>query len=342
MGRPNVVIFYTDDQGTMDAGCYGSVDLKTPHMDGLAGRGIRFTQAYAHTVCCPSRSALLTGRFPQRSGINDWASNHVSDEKGINMFLDEVTIAQILKAEGYRTALFGKWHVGAKLEHGPNAFGFDEFFGHRCGFIDNYKHMFLHSNRGQPPFHDLWRDLEEVFEDGVYFSDLVVREAHRFLDEAGDDPFFLYLPFNLPHYPYQPDGKFVDDYKDLPEPRSLYAPMVATVDDRIGQVIQKIDDLGMRDNTLIIYMSDNGHSVETFQSWGMEYGAHGGGGNTGRWRGHKGTFYEGGIRVPAIVSFPGHIPQGEVRDQAMTNMDFLTTILEMLGIEVPDCEIDGK
>ena len=187
MGRPNVVIFYTDDQGTMDAGCYGSVDLKTPHMDGLAGRGIRFTQAYAHTVCCPSRSALLTGRFPQRSGINDWASNHVSDEKGINMFLDEVTIAQILKAEGYRTALFGKWHVGAKLEHGPNAFGFDEFFGHRCGFIDNYKHMFLHSNRGQPPFHDLWRDLEEVFEDGVYFSDLVVREAHRFLDEAGDD-----------------------------------------------------------------------------------------------------------------------------------------------------------
>jgi arylsulfatase A len=127
MNKPNIIIFYTDDQGTLDVGCYGSKDLYTPNMDALANKGVRFTQAYSHTVCCPSRAALLTGRYPQRCGINDWTSNHPSDEKKTNMSLDEITIAQYLKKDKYKTALIGKWHCGANLKHGPNNFGFDFF-----------------------------------------------------------------------------------------------------------------------------------------------------------------------------------------------------------------------
>ena len=230
MDKPNIVILYTDDQGTMDASCYGSKDLFTPAMDSLADTGVRFTQAYAHTVCCPSRAALLTGRYPQRCNVNDWCSSHPSDELSRNMFNDEVTIASHLRSAGYSTALFGKWHLGANLQHGPLEFGFEEFFGHRSGFIDNYRHMFLHSHPGRPPFHDLWRNKKEIFLDGCYFPDLVTQEAMLFLEKHREDPFFLYVPFNLPHYPYQPDPDLLEKYRDLPDPRRPYAAMVSTVD----------------------------------------------------------------------------------------------------------------
>ena len=340
--KPNIIIFYTDDQGTLDANCYGARDLHTPAMDSLAQNGIRFTRAYAHTVCCPSRAALLTGRYPQRGGVNEWTDNHPRIGDKICMNLDEPTIARTLQESGYKTALFGKWHLGADLDHCPTEFGFDEFYGHRGGFIDNYKHLFLHSHRSRPPFHDLWRDKEEIFEDGSYFPDLVVREANRFIHKNSDVPFFLYLPFNLPHYPYQADEKFAGLYRDLPYPRNLYAPMVTTVDDRIGQVLAILDELKIRENTLIIYMSDNGHSTESSKNWGVEYGAHGGGGYAGEWTGHKSTFYEGGIRVPAIISMPGVIPSGEVRDQTITNMDYFPTILELLGLPLSDKHLDGE
>ena len=134
--KPNVVIFYTDDQGTLDAGCYGSDDLHTPNIDRIAANGVKFTQAYAHTVCCPSRAALLTGRHPQRSGINSWTQGNMKGPNGTNMALAEVTIAELLKSAGYQTALFGKWHVGSHRNHGPMKQGFDEFFGIRNGFID--------------------------------------------------------------------------------------------------------------------------------------------------------------------------------------------------------------
>ena len=342
MKQPNILIIYTDDQGTMDAGCYGAADICTPHMDALARRGIRFTQSYAHQVCCPSRAALLTGRYPQRCNVNDWTSNHPSDENNRNMNLDEITIARLLKDNGYRTALFGKWHLGAKLEHGPNAFGFDEFFGHRSGFIDNYRHMFLHSHGGQPPFHDLWEDEVEVHMDGHFFADLVTARATNFLEQNKDNPFFLYVPFNLPHYPYQPDADYMEKYSHLPEPRRPYAAMVSTVDRRIGRIMDKLDELELRENTLVFYMSDNGHSTEDAWNWDFRYGAYGGGGYTGQWRGAKGSFLEGGIRVPAIISMPGTIPEGEVRDQAVSNMDLFPTIVEMCGLKAPERKLDGQ
>lgn len=255
------------------------------------------------------------------------------------MRLEEVTIAEALKEHGYRTALFGKWHLGATPGYGPNEQGFDEFFGHLGGFIDNYKHAFLHGK----DFHDLYRDREEVFENGKYFPDLIVREAHRFLEANKGRPFFMYAAFNVPHYPEQADPKFTEMYKDMPMPRRSYAAMVSTTDDRIGRILAKLDELGLRDETLVIYMSDNGHSTENSRNEdGTNYGANGGGGNTGRWRGAKGSLLEGGIRVPAVISLPGRIPQGEVRGQAVINADFFPTILDLCGIPQPKHKIDGK
>jgi arylsulfatase A len=346
--KPNIVILFTDDQGTLDAGCYGASDLYTPHIDRLSQSGVRFTRAYAHTVCCPSRAALLTGRHPQRSGIRDWTQNNPHDlVKGLNMPLDEVTLAEVLKNQGYRTGLFGKWHLGAATENGPLEQGFDKFFGHRSGFIDNYVHYFLHG-RG---FHDLWSDKEEIFLPDSYFPSMVTEKAVEFIDNNNGDPFFLYVAFNLPHYPEQPDSQFVAANSHLTEPRRSYATVVSTVDDMIGQIINKLEELSLRENTLVIFMSDNGHSTEeTFiriddhtsgLPKGTNYCANGGGGFTGPWRGAKGSLLEGGIRVPAILSYPGHFPENETRDQVISIMDIFPTICELVGTSLPDRPIDG-
>ena len=342
MDPPNVILIQADDQGTLDAGCYGSTDLRTPHLDALAARGTRFTQAYGHTVCCPSRAALLTGRYPQRSGINDWCSNHPSDEKRTGLAPDAITLASVLGSHGYRTALLGKWHLGAKLEQGPRAFGFDEFFGHRGGFIDNYSHHFLHAKPGQPPFHDLWRDDSEIQADGRYFPDMVTERAQLFLERHRSRPFYLHLAFNLPHYPYQPDADLGREYARLGDPRGLYAAAVATLDRRVGRVLETVDDLGLCESTLVCYSSDHGHSTEDFWNWDENYGARGGGGDTGPWRGAKGSLLEGGIRVPTILSLPGRLPAGEVRDQLVTNMDVMPTILDVCGLPAPDVTLDGR
>ena len=339
MEAPNVILIQADDHGTLDAGCYGSTDLRTPTLDALAAGGTRFTQAYGHTVCCPSRAALMTGRYPQRCGINDWCSNHPSDERGVGMASSAVTLASVLRSHGYRTGLFGKWHLGARPESRPRDFGFDEFFGHLGGFIDNYSHRFLHAKPGQPPFHDLWENDTEVFLDGSYFPDLVTDRAVRFLEREQRAPFYLHLAPNLPHYPYQPDHDFLDAFAHLSEPRASYAAMVATLDRRVGRVLATVDRLGLRERTLVCYTSDHGHSTEEFANWGESYGAGGGGGNTGPWRGAKGSFLEGGIRVPTILSLPGTIPAGAVRDQIVTNMDLMPTILDACGIAEPEGEI---
>ncbi len=232
--RPNVVLIFTDDQGTLDAGCYGSGDLYTPAIDELAAEGVRFTQAYSHTVCCPARAMLMTGRHPQRSGVNTWTQGNAKSPKGLNMALGEVTLAEALRGAGYRTALFGKWHLGAHPDSGPTCQGFDEFFGHRGGFIDNYRHYFLHG----AGFHDLYEGTKEVFRRGEYFPDMVTERALEFIERNRRNPFFLYLAFNIPHYPEQADAKFESRYEKLEMPRRSYAQMISTVDDRIGQVIK--------------------------------------------------------------------------------------------------------
>ena len=225
--KPNVVILFTDDQGTIDANCYGSNDLITPNIDKLAATGVRFTQAYAHTVCCPARAALLTGRHPQRGGVVHWTQGDMNSAKGINMALEEVTLAEILKPAGYRTALYGKWHLGAHRDFGPKKQGFDEFFGIRDGFIDNYNHYFLHGSG----FHDLYEGVKPVKRPGKYFPELMVQRSLKFIMQNKDRPFLLYVPFNIPHYPEQALKRFEAVYKDIDESaRRSYAAIVSTTD----------------------------------------------------------------------------------------------------------------
>jgi arylsulfatase A len=350
--KPNVVIFYTDDQGTLDANCYGSDDLYTPTMDKLATTGVRFTQAYAHVVCCPSRGLLLTGRHPQRYGITNWTQGsrkaREGNPTGTNLPASEITIAESLKSAGYKTALFGKWHLGAKAGVGPVEQGFDRFYGHLGGFIDNYNHHFLHG-RG---FHDLYENNQEIFRRKDYFPDIVTNQAVKYIEENKASPFFMYVAFNIPHYPEQADKKFDERYEALKMPRKSYAKMVSTVDDRMGQILDKLEELKLRDNTIVIFMSDNGHSAENKSGIDVDnhasgfpkghyYSAHGGGGNTGKWIGQKGSYLEGGIRVPAIISYPGKLPQGAVRDQAISATDWFPTILDLCKIERPKVKLDG-
>ena len=347
--KPNVIFIFTDDQGTLDANCFGSNDLHTPAIDELAKNGIKFTQAYSHTVCCPARAALLTGRYPQRSGVNSWTQGDLKSSRGINMNADEFTIAESLRAAGYRTALYGKWHLGAARDSGPTTQGFDEFFGLRGGFIDNYNHYFLHG----AGFYDLYEKTEEVHARGKYFPDMMTERALKFIDKNKDGPFFLYFSLNIPHYPEQALEMFGERYKELPMPRRSYAAMISTTDHYIGQILKKLDDLKLAEDTLIVFMSDNGHSAEHSQirvdnhSSGLKkghyYGAFGGGGNAGPYRGNKGTFFEGGIRVPAILSYPKALPKGSVRDQAVTSMDWYPTVLDLCGIEKDKrISFDGK
>lgn len=346
--QPNVVILFTDDQGTLDVNCYGSGDLYTPNMDKLAATGVRFTQAYAHTVCCPARAMLLTGRHPQRGGVHNWTQGDMNGVKGINMALSEVTLAEALQAIGYRTALYGKWHLGAHRDYGPKKQGFDEFFGIRDGFIDNYNHYFLHGTG----YHDLYEGTTPVQAPGEYFPEMMVRRALRFIDENKKRPFFLYVPFNIPHYPEQALKRFETRYQNInDEARRSYGAIVSTTDYYVGQIMDRLEAHGLRNNTIVVFMSDNGHSEETSNRIRVEnhksglpkehfYGASGGG-STGKWLGQKGTFLEGGIRVPAMISYPGKLPAGSVRDQAITAMDWMPTILHLCNTARPDLELDG-
>ena len=340
--RPNILIILTDDQGTIDANCYGSTDLRTPNIDRLAATGVRFTQAYAHTVCCPARAALMTGRHPQRGGVHHWTQGDLNGPDGINMALGEVTLAEALKPAGYRTALYGKWHLGAHRDFGPKKQGFDEFFGIRDGFIDNYNHYFLHGSG----FHDLYDGIKPVKAPGKYFPELMVQRSLKFIMQNKDRPFLLYVPFNIPHYPEQALKQFETRYKDIAAPaRRSYAAIVSTTDHYIGQIVDKLEALDLRENTAIIFMSDNGHSEETGNRIRVEnhrsgypkghfYGASGGG-STGKWIGQKGSFLEGGVRVPAIISYPAKLPKGEVRGQIITAMDWFPTVLDLCGVQQP-------
>lgn len=322
---PNVVLIVSDDQGFGDVDCYGAEDLRTPNLDALAGSGVRFTQFYtAAPICSPARAALLTGLYPQRAGL---ANNAYA---GTGLPPERTTIAESFREAGYRTALFGKWHLGNVPEKSPLKQGFDEFFGHKEGCIDNYSHFFYWAG---PNRHDLWRNDEEHHEDGAFFPDLVVREACRFIGENRDRPFFLYLPFNLPHYPLQAEERFRDMYSRLDKERARYAAVVSSLDEKIGRVIETLDVLELRENTIVVFMSDNGHSVEerTF----------GGGGSAGPYRGHKFTLFEGGIRVPCIVSWPGQIPAGKVCAQPVISMDWFPALASWCGAPLPDEPLDG-
>jgi arylsulfatase A-like enzyme len=312
-------------------GAYGANDLDTPNMDALAERGVRFTQFYAPApVCSPSRAGLLTGRYPVAAGVPGNVSSKPGDA---GMPAEQVTMAEMFKQAGYATAHIGKWHLGYSPETMPNAQGFDHSFGHMGGCIDNYSHFFYWSG---PNRHDLHRNGEEVFEDGEHFQDLMVREADEFIRGHRDKPFFMYFAFNSPHYPYQGYARWLKHYRDqgVAYPRDLYAAFLSTQDEHIGQLVGLIDATGIRENTIIVMQSDHGHSTEER--------AHFGGGNAGPYRGAKFSMFEGGLRVPAVISWPGHLPEGDTREQIAHGCDWMPTLAALCGIDTVPSGIDGK
>ncbi len=329
--RPNVILIYSDDQGTIDLNIYGAKDLVTPNIDRLAKSGIMFTQFYAAPVCSPSRASLLTGLTAQKAGVPGNAGASAESNAGLSG--DRYTMAEMFKAAGYRTAHIGKWHLGYQPEMSPNAQGFDYSFGHLVGCIDNYSHFFYWNG---PNRHDLYRNGKEVFYPGQYFPDLMVKEAGQYMEQNINNPFFMYFAINMPHYPYQGDPKWLEYYraKGVAYPRDLYAAFVSTLDDKIGLLLKKVSELGLTKNTIIIFQSDNGYSTEER--------AHFGGGSAGIYRGAKACLFEGGIRVPAMISWPGKIHEGEVRDQFAVNTDWLPTLAELCNIELDAENLDGK
>ncbi len=343
--NPNILIIYSDDQGLGDIGAFGGKNIHTPHTDRLAEQGIMFTQMYApSSICTPSRAGLLTGRFPLRAGLVGLSAppplTGLDDGYGSpGLSNDQPSMAKLLREAGYRSAMIGKWHLGYDPGYLPDDHGFDHWFGHIGGVIDNYSHFF-NWRPDQPARLDLWRNGERVRKPGNFFPDMMLREAQTFIGnhvkDHQKDPFFLYYSLNTPHWPYQGNPSWVEWYQDkgIPYPRDLYGAFISAQDERIGALLSTLEEENLIENTLIIFMSDNGHSVEPR--------AHFGGGDAGIYRGAKFSLFEGAIRVPGIISWPGIMPENEIRDQMVHQIDILPTLAEICGLELSQNEIDGK
>ena len=330
---PNIVLFFADDLGYGDLGCYGHPTIRTPNLDRLASEGVRFTSFYAAaSSCTPSRAALLTGRYPLRAGL----PNVLGPDSEIGLSSEEITLASALKEKGYRTKAIGKWHLGhAKDEFFPTSHGFDEYFG------------LLYSNDMMPPWVQtqkplqLWRNTEPV-EYPVEQSTLTTRyteEAVKFIRESASDPFFLYLAYSMPHVPIHTREDFQGKSR-----AGLYGDVIETIDWSTGEVLRTLSQTGVAQNTLVVFTSDNGPWLDMpprmFQE-GIVKPWHAG--SPGPFiRGAKATSFEGGFRVPAIMKWVGRIPQQQTYREIATTMDIFATLAKAGGAELPaNHSLDG-
>ncbi|MEZ6190967.1 MAG: sulfatase [Phycisphaerales bacterium] len=342
---PNIVFILIDDLGWNDVGCYGSDYYETPQIDRLADEGMRFTSAYAASaVCSPTRAALLTGKYPGRLRIThaipiqgnlrlEGPLPLIPADYVKNMPLEEVTIAEALKEAGYVTASIGKWHVCWDEAYYPEAQGFDvNIAGNNMGNPGTYFYPYKGSWR-MTPNHPLirWQLFTDGFE-GEYLTDRLTDEAVRFIESNRDRPFFLYLSHYAVHTPIQAKDDLTQKYANKPKgehhTNAEYAAMIDSVDQSVGRVLKKLDDLELTDNTIVIFYSDNGGHGKITSAHPL--------------RGNKGNFYEGGIRVPLIVRWPGEIKPGSACDTPVTSTDFYPTLLEALGLPLREQQhLDG-
>jgi arylsulfatase A len=318
---PNFVLIVTDDQGWWDLGIHGSEKLDTPVMDRLAGEGVELTRFYVEPVCAPTRAGLMTGRYYLRTGLYNTRFG------GDTMGAEEITIAEVLREHGYRTGVFGKWHLGRYAPYGPNAQGFDEALTFSHGHIERYDHPSQLSHNGTP------------VQVRGYITDVLTDAAIQFVESNRDRPFFCYLPYNVPHEPMvlghavhlQERGeallsKYIE--RGLPVRVAHIYGMIERCDENIGRLLETIDAPGLREKTVLFFMSDNG-GIHRFYKAGL--------------RGHKGSVYEGGVRSPFLARWPGHFPAGAKVDAMASHVDLLPTICEIVGAPPPsDRPIDGR
>lgn len=341
--KPNFIMIMTDDQGYGDLSCMGNTDFLTPHIDELAGCGARFTNWYSNSpVCSPSRASLLTGCYPGNAGVRSILAGH---RRATGLTAQTPTIATALKEQGYQTAIVGKWHLGLQAQSRPNQNGFDYFYGFMAGCIDYYSHIFYWSmaDGKTNPTHDLWENDQEIYNNGQYFTEMVTDKAVekiRSMNEAGE-PFMLYVAYNAPHYPIHAPQKYLDRFAHLPEDRRGMAAMLSAVDDGVGQIVDELKRQNIFEDTLIFFQSDNGPSRES-RNWldGREDPYYGG--LPGSLKGHKFSLFEGGIRVPGIFCWPGHIPAGQVIDEPCAAMDVFPTLLTLAGGDPSQYALDGR
>ncbi|MEI6891163.1 MAG: sulfatase [Pontiella sp.] len=335
--RPNVIIILTDDQGYADLGCFGGTHVKTPRIDRMAAEGAKLTSFYvAGSVCTPSRAALMTGCYPKRIGLASGVFL-AGDKNGLNP--KEITLAEVLKKVGYKTGIFGKWHLGDQPEFLPTRQGFDEFFGLPYShdihpFHTNKKHKF-------PPLPLM--EMETVIEedpDADYLTQRITERAVKFIETHKDEPFFLYIPHPIPHRPIHMSPPFMEAVPDAIKAKlkkeqgidyatrdKIYSYSIREIDWSVGEILDALKKNGIDENTVVIFTSDNGPSL----------------GKVAPLTGKKGSSYEGGMRVPTVIRWPGKIAAGIEIDEIMTTMDLLPTFAGLAGAEIPsDRVIDGK
>jgi arylsulfatase A-like enzyme len=340
--QPNIIIIMTDDQGYGDLGVTGNPHIRTPVIDQFANESIRFNNFYVSPVCAPTRSSLMTGRYSLRTGIRDTYNG------GAIMASNEVTIAEMLKQENYSTGIFGKWHLGDNYPSRPSDQGFDESLIHLSGGMGQVGDITTYF-KGDKSYFDpvLWHNNKKEAYEG-YCSDIFTEQAISFIEKNTASPFFCYLAFNAPHTPLQVPDKYYQQYKDIDpssgfeddngsfvkmteknkeDARKVYA-MVTNIDDNIGKLLKKLDDLNITDNTLIIFMTDNGPQQTRY---------------VGGMRGRKGDVYQGGVRVPFYLKFPSSFDGNKNIETMAAHIDILPTLAQVCNIDLPEKKkIDGK
>ena len=332
---PNLIVVVTDDQGYADVGFNGCKDIPTPNLDSIAGNGVLFPNGYvSYSVCSPSRAGLLTGRYEQRFG-HERNPQFQPENPRSGLPLTETTLADVLRKVGYQSGIIGKWHLGAHPDLHPLKRGFNEFFGHLGGghryFPEELTLQNTSQAKSEADSYRLWimRDHTPV-KTTKYLTDEFSDEAVRFVDKHKDAPFFLYLAYNAPHSPLQADAKYLARFPDIKsEKRRTYAAMVSAVDDGVGRVLAKLRDLDLNEDTMVVYLSDNGGPSDN-------------GSNNSPLRGGKGSPWEGGVRVPFAAQWPGHIPKGLVYQNPVISLDIFATIAAQAKAPVdPSRPLDG-
>jgi arylsulfatase A-like enzyme len=324
---PNIVLIFADDLGYADTGIYGSADIPTPNIDAIGKEGVKFTNAYVTAASCsPSRAGLMTGRYQQRFGFefntSGGATTH-REHRGLDP--SAITITDVLKKAGYVTGMFGKWHLGTQPQFHPQTRGFDEFYGFLAG-----AHSFLPVKRPEKVFSTVMRGNEPLKE-SEYLTDAIARETVKFISDHSDRPFFAYVPFNAVHTPIEATKKYQDRFADVKdEKRRDYYAMTSALDDAVGAIVDALEKNHLTDKTLVIFMNDNGGPLYT----GVQ--------RNGQLRLGKLFLFEGGIRVPMLMKWPGAVDSGQVFDGTTSSLDIFPTICAAAGIDLPkEIPLDG-